>query len=278
MNREQAAKNKISVLKGVRIRTLSLWIVAGTILVSVLIGDGIINVMRRHQELAGMTQEYLLIKDNITNMSHGSDYLTEQARLYAITKDSSYADSYFQEVTVTQRRDKALQEIEHHLQGKDENAFQSAKEALELSNELMDLEIHSMKLAALSTGETLDSLPVQIQDYPLTEEELQYSPEEKSDSASQLVFGVQYQSMKQKIDENLTDVAQSVTSICEMEQAQSEQDMRNALVRQSIYTVFVVLLVIFSYIMIAVLILRPIRIYVNCIKNKIGRASCRERV
>ena len=31
MNREQAAKNKISVLKGVRIRTLSLWIVAGTI-------------------------------------------------------------------------------------------------------------------------------------------------------------------------------------------------------------------------------------------------------
>ena len=131
----------------------------------------------------------------------------------------------------------------------------------------MDLEIHSMKLAALSTGETLDSLPVQIQDYPLTEEELQYSPDEKSDSASQLVFGVQYQSMKQKIDENLTDVAQSVTSICEMEQAQSEQDMRNALVRQSIYTVFVVLLVIFSYIMIAVLILRPIRIYVNCIKN-----------
>ena len=214
MNREQAAKNKISVLKGVRIRTLSLWIVAGTILVSVLIGDGIINVMRRHQELAGMTQEYLLIKDNITNMSHGSDYLTEQARLYAITKDSSYADSYFQEVTVTQRRDKALQEIEHHLQGKDENAFQSAKEALELSNELMDLEIHSMKLAALSTGETLDSLPVQIQDYPLTEEELQYSPDEKSDSASQLVFGVQYQSMKQKINENLTDVAQSVTSIC----------------------------------------------------------------
>ena len=52
-----------------------------------------------------------------------------------------------------------------------------------------------------------------------------------------------------------------------MEQAQSEQDMKNALVRQSIYTVFVVLLVIFSYIMIAVLILRPIRIYVNCIKN-----------
>lgn len=267
MNGETATKSKQSVLKGVRIRTLSLWIVAGTILVSVLIGDGIINVMRQHQELAGMTREYLLIKDNVTNMSRGSDYLTEQARLYAITKDYSYADAYFQEVNVTQRRDKALQEIEHRLQGKDENALRLSKEALALSNELMELEIHSMKLAAMSAGMSMDSLPIQVQDYPLTEEELKYTPQEKSDAASQLVFGEAYRSMKQKIDENLSSVTQSVTAICELEQSKSEQNMKNALVRQSIYTVLVVFLVIFSYIMIAILILRPIRIYVNCIKN-----------
>lgn len=267
MNGETATKSKQSVLKGVRIRTLSLWIVAGTILVSVLIGDGIINVMRQHQELAGMTREYLLIKDNVTNMSRGSDYLTEQARLYAITKDYSYADAYFQEVNVTQRRDKALQEIEHRLQGKDENALRLSKEALALSNELMELEIHSMKLAAMSAGMSMDSLPIQVQDYPLTEEELKYTSQEKSDAASQLVFGEAYRSMKQKIDENLSSVTQSVTAICELEQSKSEQNMKNALVRQSIYTVLVVFLVIFSYIMIAILILRPIRIYVNCIKN-----------
>lgn len=267
MNGEKNTKNKMSVLRGVRIRTLSLWIVAGTILVSVLIGDGIINVMNQHQKLAGMTQEYLLIKDNVADMSRGSDYLTEQARLYAITKDYNYADAYFQEVGVTQRRDKALLEIEHRLQEKDPDAFRLSKEALELSNELMELEIHSMKLAALSVGETLDSLPAQVQDYPLTDAELQYTSQEKSEAASQLVFGQEYRAMKQQIDERLTSVTQSVTSICELDLEKSEKSMKNALTRQSIYTILVVMLVIFSYIMIAVLILRPIRIYVNCIKN-----------
>lgn len=267
MNGEKNTKNKMSVLRGVRIRTLSLWIVAGTILVSVLIGDGIINVMNQHQKLAGMTQEYLLIKDNVADMSRGSDYLTEQARLYAITKDYNYADAYFQEVDITQRRDKALLEIEHRLQGKDPDAFRLSKEALELSNELMELEIHSMKLAALSVGEALDSLPAQVQDYPLTDAELQYTSQEKSEAASQLVFGQEYRAMKQQIDERLTSVTQSVTSICELDLEKSEKSMKNALTRQSIYTILVVMLVIFSYIMIAVLILRPIRIYVNCIKN-----------
>lgn len=267
MNGEKNTKNKMSVLRGVRIRTLSLWIVAGTILVSVLIGDGIINVMNQHQKLAGMTQEYLLIKDNVADMSRGSDYLTEQARLYAITKDYNYADAYFQEVGITQRRDKALLEIEHRLQGKDPDAFRLSKEALELSNELMELEIHSMKLAALSVGEALDSLPAQVQDYPLTDAELQYTSQEKSEAASQLVFGQEYRAMKQQIDERLTSVTQSVTSICELDLEKSEKSMKNALTRQSIYTILVVMLVIFSYIMIAVLILRPIRIYVNCIKN-----------
>lgn len=267
MNGEKNTKNKMSVLRGVRIRTLSLWIVAGTILVSVLIGDGIINVMNQHQKLAGMTQEYLLIKDNVADMSRGSDYLTEQARLYAITKDYNYADAYFQEVGITQRRDKALLEIEHRLQGKDPDAFRLSKEALELSNELMELEIHSMKLVALSVGEALDSLPAQVQDYPLTDAELQYTSQEKSEAASQLVFGQEYRAMKQQIDERLTSVTQSVTSICELDLEKSEKSMKNALTRQSIYTILVVMLVIFSYIMIAVLILRPIRIYVNCIKN-----------
>lgn len=267
MNGDKGIKNKMGALKGVRIRTLSLWIVAGTILVSMLIGDGIINVMNQHKELAHMTQEYLLIKDNVTDMSRGSDYLTEQARLYAITKDYSYAEAYFQEVNITQRRDKALEEIEQHLQGRDKSALQRSKEALELSNELMDLEIHSMKLAALSAGASMDSFPQQIQDYPLSEAEMQYTPKEQSNAASRLVFGQEYRSMKQQIDEKLTSVTQSVTSICELEQANSEAAMKNALRRQSIYTVLVVLLVIFSYIMIAVLILRPIRIYVNCIKN-----------
>lgn len=267
MDDKTLTDDKESTLKGLRIRTMSLWMVLGTILVSMLIGDGIINVMNRHRRLADITSDYIQTQNHVMNMSLGSNYLTEQARLYAITRESAHMDAYFKEADETKRRENALQAIEEHLQGRDEAAFQMAVDALKLSNELMDLEIHAMKLAALSVGEDISELDRRVREYPLTQQELEYTQEQMADAASTLVFGQEYRDRKRQIEEKLAGVTEGVTSICDQEKAESEKAMKNALLHQSFYTVLVVALVIASYIMIAVLILRPIRLYVNGIKN-----------
>lgn len=246
---------------------MSLWMVLGTILVSMLIGDGIINVMNRHRRLADITSDYIQTQNHVMNMSLGSNYLTEQARLYAITKESAHMEAYFTEVDETKRRENALQAIEEHLQGRDETAFQMAVDALKLSNELMDLEIHAMTLAALSVKEDISQYDRRVQEYPLTQEELEYTQEQMADAARTLVFGQEYRDRKRQIEEKLAGVTEGITSICDQEKAESEKAMKNALLHQSFYTILVVALVIASYIMIAVLILRPIRLYVNGIKN-----------
>jgi diguanylate cyclase (GGDEF)-like protein len=246
---------------------MSLWMVLGTILVSMLIGDGIINVMNRHRRLADITSDYIQTQNHVMNMSLGSNYLTEQARLYAITKESAHMEAYFTEVDETKRRENALQAIEEHLQGRDEAAFQMAVDALKLSNELMDLEIHAMTLAALSVKEDISQYDRRVQEYPLTQEELEYTQEQMADAARTLVFGQEYRDRKRQIEEKLAGVTEGITSICDQEKAESEKAMKNALLHQSFYTILVVALVIASYIMIAVLILRPIRLYVNGIKN-----------
>ncbi len=267
MSENTSAERKSNSLKGLRIKTISFWMVGVTLIVAFLIGDGIINVMNRHQRLVDMTNEYILAQNDARDMMVGSDYLTEQVRLYAITKDTGHVDNYFTEVEETRRRDLALQGMEKHLEGKDDKALQMTEEALRLSNELMELEMHSMKLAALSAGEDVNSLPKRVQEYPLSEEEATYTSQEQSDAAAELVFGQEYRDMKQQIEEKLSNVTKSVITVCERDQAESEHAMKNALIRQSIYTVLVVVLIILSYIMIAVLILRPIKIYVNCIQN-----------
>ncbi len=264
--REQTTEEK-NTLRGLRIQTLSLWMVAATLVVSVLIGDGIIHVMRDHKRLAEMTKEYIFVQKEAENLEIGSDYLTDQVRLYAVTKDPDYIEGYFTEVEETKRRDKALESLEEHLDGKHEEILEASREALKLSNELMEMEIHAMKLVALSVDEDGSMLLPEIRDYPLPEDEMSLSDEEKSEAAVKLVFSEGYQDMKRQIEEKLSIVTEGVISICEKEQAESENEMRNALIRQSIYTVLIVILVIFSYIMIAILILRPIRLYVNCIKN-----------
>lgn len=254
-------------LKGFRIQSLSLWLVAFTLIISVLIGIGIVQVMKDYYELAQRTREYVFAQEDARDLLFGSNYLTDQARLYAVTKDHDYAEAYFTEVHESRRRDLALEALEVHLRGRNEDALNTSKEAMELSNALMVLEIHSMKLAALSAGEDMGSLAREIQDYQLTEEELSWTAQQQADASMELVFGEEYRTMKGQIEAKMSDVTRSVIEICERDQAESEGTMKNALLRQSIYTVLVVILVIFSYIMIAVLILRPIRIYVNCIKN-----------
>lgn len=254
-------------LKGFRIQSLSLWLVAFTLIISVLIGIGIVQVMKDYYELAQRTREYVFAQEDARDLLFGSNYLTDQARLYAVTKDHVYAEAYFTEVHETRRRDLALEALEVHLRERNEDALNTSKEAMELSNALMVLEIHSMKLAALSAGEDMGSLAREIQDYQLTGEELSWTAQQQADASMELVFGEEYRAMKGQIEAKMSDVTRSVIEICERDQAESESTMKNALIRQSIYTVLVVILVIFSYIMIAVLILRPIRIYVNCIKN-----------
>lgn len=254
-------------LKGLKIQTLSLWMVAVTIVVSVLIGEGIVHVMRDYNKLADITEEYIYVQEEAENLLVGSDFLTDRVRLYAVTKDLGYVEEYFTEVEETKRRDKALETLEEHMDGKDAEILTASREALELSNELMEMEMHAMKLAALSADEAVNMLPLEIEDYPLTEEELSCTSEEKSDAAVGLVFSEEYRDMKRQIEEKISFVTERVITICEKEQAESENEMKTALIHQSIYTVLIVVLVIFSYIMIAVLILRPIRLYVNCIKN-----------
>ena len=267
MDKQTTAEENTGTLRGLRIQTLSLWMVAATLVVSVLIGDGIIHVMRDHKKLAEMTKEYIYVQEEAEDLLLGSNYLTDQVRLYAVTKDLSYAEAYFVEAEETRRRDKALDALEELMKDRDDEVLKPSREALALSNELMDLEIHAMKLAALSADESGSTLLPQISDYPLTEEELSYTAEEKSDAAVSLAFSGEYREMKRQIEGKISDVTESVMAICEKEQAESEQEMKAALIRQSIYTVLIVILVIFSYITIAVLILRPIRVYVNCIKN-----------
>lgn len=267
MNKKNQENSKATTLKGFKIRTVSLWIALCTVLVAVLIGYSIVNVKEQYRQLTRMSHRYNLTQNDAMNMSLGSDHLTEQARLYVITKEQLHADAYFMETDVTRRRERALLEIEKQLSGDDEVTLQLSKEALRLSNDLMDLELHAMKLAALSADADITSLSSEIQNYSLPDKELKYTPQEMADAASELVFGREYRAKKQKIDDTLSDVAKSAINVCEAKQSESEKALENALTRQSIYTALIVLLVSLAYVMIAILILKPIQIYINCIKN-----------
>lgn len=56
------------------------------------------------------TERYITCEAAAKQLKEGSDYLTEQVRLYVLTGEAKYREQYLEEVNVTKRRERALEE------------------------------------------------------------------------------------------------------------------------------------------------------------------------
>ena len=65
---------------------------------------------REFHVLQDATERYILCERAAKNLQDGSNYLTEQVRLFAITGQQVYMDNYFAEAA-DGRREKALEEL-----------------------------------------------------------------------------------------------------------------------------------------------------------------------
>lgn len=121
-----------------------LWlIVTGMIvmIVSFIIFMTLINNASKKNEQ--ITFESLDIISYGINVSRASDYLTAQARLYAVTGNKKYYDNYWYEVNTTKRRDNAV--IELQKLGVPSDLLNYVEQAKKDSDALIKLEEASFK-------------------------------------------------------------------------------------------------------------------------------------
>ena len=128
------------------------------------------------------TDEYILCQNSAKELQDGSDYLTEQVRMYAMTGKTEYRDLYFEEANTTRRREKALEELKKYFA--DTDSFTALETALSRSQELMETEYYSMRLVAESYGKSEESLPEEIRDVQLSTEDKALSAQDKRTRSS----------------------------------------------------------------------------------------------
>ena len=58
------------------------------------------------------SDRYLAAQLAATDLESGSDYLTDRVRCFVVTGDIEYLKHFFEEVEVTRRRDKAVENLE----------------------------------------------------------------------------------------------------------------------------------------------------------------------
>ena len=199
--------------RGMSLRLMNVLLIAVAIIVSVVLFYDIFRTAQSYSEFRTATERYLSFERDVTALKAGSDYLTEQVRLFAVTGERQYLDNYFTEARETKSRDKAYESFKTYLDGTEE--YEYLKEALDYSNKLMEQEYASMKLRALSSDDEeleMSSLPPEVVNAELGALDLGLDADAQKERSIELVFSKRYRDIKDKIND---DIANSIDKLAE---------------------------------------------------------------
>ena len=258
------SKEKQRDIKGVRIRTANFFMIGMSCVLYILLLAATIHVSARYKDVHFSMDDYIACERNGALLREGSAYLTEQVRLYTVTADPQYMEDYFQEVQVARRREQALEALgESHSE---ETAYSYLVSALERSNELVEQEIQAMRLVLEASG-GLERAPVQVREVQLPAEDEGLPPEELLARARELVFGPDYQAAKEGIEGDLERSLSSIHTSTHQRMLTSTRELEETMSRQRLLISALFIETIVTFIMIILLIVKPLQIYVKCIRE-----------
>ena len=80
-------------IKGIRIRTVNYSMIAISSVLYVLLIVATINASKEYKTMVTATDEYIDSQSYAAQIADGSNYLTEQIRLYVMTMDPTYMEA-----------------------------------------------------------------------------------------------------------------------------------------------------------------------------------------
>lgn len=254
--------------QGPKLKRVSALIVAVALAagVALFICDAQVNAGYARMERAN--ERYIASSLAASEMSAGSNYLTDRVRCFTVTGDLKYLRDYFQEAEVTRRRNRALDDLENLLEGSGGDAYASLARALEYSDELMEREYLAMRLTQLAFGYADSEMPPAVASLVLSEEDQALTDQDKRQKARELMFDEIYLDYKAKIQENVSRCADELHRSTSTELEDAGASLNRLLIGQTWLTVAMLLAVLCLVVFIFVQVLVPIARMVRMMRKK----------
>jgi len=166
------------------------------------------------------------------DLADASDYLTDEARKYAVTKDITHLKKYWEEINITKTRDNVIERLGELDSPPAEKSLLA--EAKQHSDDLVETERHSMRLVLEGLGETEANMVSEVAGFRLSAEERQLSKEEKLAKARGIMFDAQYDADKKSIMSPIEKFQQVMNARLEAELEVARQGTRRAAILQTI--------------------------------------------
>lgn len=209
-------------------------------------------------------------------LMNASDAMTGDARLYVVTGDERYLNTYLTELLEDQRRDKAVSTMKR--ESDDAKASEDLENALEQSNTLSYRELYAMRLAFEARGH--DAMPSTLKDIRISPSHTKLSSADKLELAQTMILGYEYQDFKARIIEEVNACTDELIADLRLRESSVEEEVQRLL--------FSLLWVAFSHVGLLViaalanyhLVMRPLQVYAQNIERNeplesIGAAEVR---
>lgn len=244
-----------------KVSSLSIWISMVMVFLFLFI---FIWSWKQFRAVCSATEQYISCEKAAKQLQDGSDYLTEQVRLFVMTGQEKYMDLYFQEANHTMRREKALADLKKYFGGTD--TFKALKAALNSSVKLMNTEYYSMRLVLEAKGVKKEKWPQEIKNLVLSQTDSSLTAEKKMEKAQSMVCDERYQGKRTEI---INEVTKSMNLL--IKQTYNDQSKANHMFldmyRKLVIDVMVFVLLIFiNYLMVKKLIVSQLLKYNESVK------------
>lgn len=251
--------------KKIKIQKVSSWSIGITIFVAVLFVCVSIMSEKEFTIVRKTTEQYIDCEKAAKQLQDASDYLTEQARMYAMTGKRKYMDLYFMEANVTKHRQKALKSLKKYFDGT--QTFNALKQALNCSTELMDTEYYSMRLVSEATSKEKDTWPEEIQATKLSKEDAALTAEQKLQKAKDIVSNNKYQDAKTEITSNVNTSMNDLIALIQNKQGRATTIFSDMYLKLEIGIVILVVMLLAICFIMRKLIVKPLLSYNECVKK-----------
>lgn len=261
MNDGMGRKNK-----GIRIGRANGIMMATAAVLACLLVFFSLYTMEAFRAMREDTEQYASALQSAMDMQSGSAYLTDRVRTFVVTGKESALREYFEELDITQRRERAIERTRRNLEGTTPARY--LQEAMDLSDALISIELHAFRLAIAGYGYAPEAFPAQIRERALSPEELALSPEEQLSLARTLLFDDTYQTYKADIRRSVEDCKTAISDRTLQSQENSVERLRVVLGVQNVLAALVLVLALLIVFFTARLITAPLRHYVEAISEQ----------
>ena len=224
------------------------------------------NMTSRYNDFIKYNDEYIACHEAAVQMNAASDYLTDQVRLFTQNMNMKHMQLYFQEVNETKRREKAVDSLKKY--GPTDDEVQSLEAARAASVDLMEREFYAMKLIAVANSYDESLLPAEVQRVQLLSFDKRLSAQAKIEKARDMVYNRGYMDAKALIKSHTDHFVNSLMRHTAQLQQSSMDALDQSLLRQKILISLLFIMNVVTFVVITLLIVKPLSVYMQCIRDK----------